>query len=152
MQNKIIWSISNLKEQVESKTSASFSRCDVLNVGQICDYQVSIFVFQSMKHICPEYFHDYFSMNQEHHNYDTKNSQLLSHEQRKTVRSSYVAHNLGPSVWNNLPAGIRESVTLYGFKNKLKTFYLSNRFWRTWGFLCLFLQFLGVRCGLNTGK
>ena len=128
MQNKSIRLIADIKEQVESKTTASFSWCNVLNVGQIRDYQASIFVFQSMKHICPEYFHDYFSMNQEHDNYDTRNSQLLSHKQRKTVRSSYVAHNLGPSVWNNLPAGIRESVTLYGFKNKLKTFYLSNRF------------------------
>ena len=85
-------------------------------------------MFQRIKHICPEYFHDYFSMNQEYHNYDTRNSQLLSHEQRKTVRSSYVVRNQGPSVWNSVPAGIRESVTLYGFKNELKTFYLIHRF------------------------
>ena len=69
-----------------------------------------------MKYICPEYFYDYFSMNQEHHNYDTKNSQLLSHKKRKAVRSSYVVYNLGPSVWNSLPASIRESDTLYRFK------------------------------------
>jgi len=118
----------NIKEQVESKTVASFSRCNVLNVGQICDYQASLFAFHSMKHICPEYFHDYFFMNQEYHNYDTRNSQLLSQEQRKTVRSSYVTHNLCPSGWNSLPAGIRKSVTLYGFKNNLKIFYLSKRF------------------------
>ena len=127
MQNKNIRLIADIKEQVKSKTIASFSRCNVLNIGQIREYQASIFVFQSMKHICPEYFHDYFSMNQEHHNCDTRNSQFLSHEKRN-VGSSYMVHNLGPSVWNNLPASIRESVTLYGFKNKLKPFYLINIF------------------------
>ena len=97
LQNKIIRLIEDIKEQIESKTIASFSRCKVLMVGQIRDYQASIFVFQVMKHICPEYFHDYFSMNREYHKYDTRNSQLLSHEKRKTVRSSYVVHNLGHS-------------------------------------------------------
>ena len=83
MRNKSIRLIVDIKEQIESQTIASFSRCNVLNIGQICDYQASIFVFQSMKHICREYFRDYFSMNQEHHNYDTIN---LSNEKRKTVR------------------------------------------------------------------
>ena len=115
MKNKSIRLIADIKEKVESKTIASFPLCNVLNAGQIPDYQASIFAVQSMKHICLGYFHDYFSMNQEHHNYDTRNSELLSHEKRKTVRSSYMAHNLGPTVWNNLPPSIREYVTLYGF-------------------------------------
>jgi len=67
-------------------------------------------------------------MNQVYHNYDTRNSQLLSPEQKKTVRSSYVVRILGPSVWNSLPADIAESVNSYGFKDKLKTFYSSYRF------------------------
>jgi len=58
--NKSIRLIADIKEQVESKTVDSFSRCNILNVYQIRDYQASISVFQSMKHIYPECFHDIF--------------------------------------------------------------------------------------------
>ena len=41
-------------------TTGCFRKNDILNIGELRDYQLAIFVFQSVNKVSPEYFYDFF--------------------------------------------------------------------------------------------
>ena len=61
-------------EYVEAKhnTTASFKKLQVLNVGQLREYQVGIFAYQCWNNESPEVFSDYFSENRSLHHYESR--------------------------------------------------------------------------------
>ena len=101
-------------------TAQSYKKFGILNVGQQRDYQLSVFVYQCLNMLSPEYFWNVFSRNSLYHEYSKRNVDHLVSEIRHSTRSSFALRNIGVSVWNGLPDSIRAADNLVAFKKKLK--------------------------------
>ena len=107
-------------------TAQSYKKFGILNVGQQRDYQLSVFVYQCLNMLSPEYFWNVFSRNSLYHEYSTRNVDHLVSEIRHSTRSSFALRNIGVSVWNGLPDSIRAADNLVSFKKKLKNFFVEK--------------------------
>ena len=124
-QNKAVRLIGKYDTGVLS-TESIFRKLRILNVGQIRDFQIGIFVFQSLNGLAPDVFSNFFRFNSFYHGYATRNAGDLVSEPRSTVRSSHVARHSGPVVWNTFPDSIREAESVPQFKNRLKKHLLAG--------------------------
>ena len=120
-QNKAVRLIGKYDTGVLS-TESIFRKLRILKVGQIRDFQIGIFVFQSLNGFAPDVFSNFFRYNSFYHGHATRHAGDLASEPRSTVRSSHVARHSGPVVWNALPDSIREAQ----FKNRLKKHLLEG--------------------------
>ena len=124
VQNKALRLLGDF-ENCES-TMDCYHHFNILNVGQLREYQTGIFVYQCLNKLAPNYFCDVLSSNSAYHSYDTRNSADLVHERRHTARSSFVFRHVGVSVWNSLPESTRMAESVSSFKNRLKNFLMNK--------------------------
>ena len=124
-QNKAVRLIGKYDTGVLS-TESIFRKLGILNVGQIRDFQIGIFVFQSLNGLAPDVFSYFFRFNSFYDGYATRNAGDLGSELRSTVRSSHVARHSGPVVRWSFPDSIREAKTVPQFKNRLKKHLLAG--------------------------
>ena len=99
----------------------------IFNVSQLHDYQLAIFVFQSIYGLSPEIFRQMFIRNSSYHSYETRNMDDLVYECRSSQRGSFGPKFAGPVVWNSLPLSIRLSENVSQFKSRLKNHLLSRK-------------------------
>jgi len=97
------------------------------NVGQLRDYQASVFVFQCVHNLVPGVLRDNYRANSDIHENDTSSSDKLVIELKNSTRSGFRLQFLGTAVWNSLPVSIRAAEQLLEFKTKVKR--LLNKEW-----------------------
>ena len=73
LQNKAIRIIGKYVKEVH-ETNACYKSLNLLNVGQIRDFQASIFVYQCMNDLVPAVFKKFYCLNSQVHDYETRNS------------------------------------------------------------------------------
>ena len=102
-------------------TKPIFSNLKILNLYNINEYLTSLFVFRYFIYIAlPEIFKDYFVVNKDIHNNNTRHASLL-HE--KCYRKYYNKHTLstkGIVAWNNIPLRYKEIRSYALFKLTMK--------------------------------
>lgn len=125
LQNKAVRIIGKYVKDVND-TSACFKSLNLLNVGQLRDYQAAVFVFQCVHNLVPSVFRDTYRANSDIHEYDTRNSDKLVIELKSSTRSGFRLQFLGTAVWNSLPVSIRAAEHLLEFKRKLKEYLIKD--------------------------
>ena len=96
-----------------------------MDVSQIRDYQVAIFLYKYLNHLLTPAFENLFTCNRDHHDHNTRKADNLTHGFRSTTRASFVIRHYGPHVWNILPEGVKNVPSLLAFKSWVKKFLLS---------------------------
>ena len=94
-----------------------------MDVSQIQDYQVAIFLYKYLTCLLTPAFENLFTFNRDHHDHNTRKADNLTHEFRSTTRASFV---ICPHVWNILPEGVKNVPSLQAFKSWVKKFLLSR--------------------------
>lgn len=125
LQNRAMRLIGGYVEGVNN-TSACFNKLQVLNVGQLRDYQIGIFAYQCWNDVSPEVFRDYFNDNRSLHHYETRHASDFIVPNRSGTRAGFHTRFSGPNVWNSIPESIRAAEHLGLFKNKLKKYLLGQ--------------------------
>ena len=97
-----------------------FKRSRTLNVYDLFKFYTAILGFQYFQNILPTTIFSMFSTNDQIHNHNTRNSNLLHLWKVKTSFSKRLARNTVPQVWNSLPNFLRMINILSSFKRKLK--------------------------------
>ena len=100
-----------------------FQKLKLLNLYQINDLVISIFMFDFQKCNLPNYFDDILTLNKQVHDYSTRNSRSINSINKQYIRTDYGKLSIrtkGTDLWNSIPCRIKESYTQAQFKRKMK--------------------------------
>ena len=105
-----------------------FYKLDILNIYDLCRYQILLFVFKSINCLLPSRYTNYFTFTKEMYRYQTRSSKdrkLLTATAQRSARINTLASR-GPKCWNSLPTTIRSSLSQRTFKTSVKAHFLSQ--------------------------
>ena len=113
LQKRVVRTIAKVPR--DEHTSPLFSRFNLLKLADIYNYSVAVYMFKNKNN---------FSSN--NHTYGTRNrNQLVSMYHRLTQTQKSISF-MGPKIWNELPAEIREIDCINVFKKSVKNWYSRN--------------------------
>ena len=87
-----------------------------LNIFDMYTKEVAIFTFK-YKNMLPVSFDNFFMVNRENHNYNTRNKNDFEIQMHKMK----TIFTIGPNIWNELPTNIKNATKLGQFKTYLKS-------------------------------
>lgn len=121
-----------------------FYELKILKIDDIFNYHVCKFVYSCLSYSSPYIFHDWYQINSRFHNYNTTSNTVITMNNNFVI-NSIVETNLlhtrysrlvhyggktlkvsGPLYWNMLPENIRNSQSIFSFKNKLKSYFINQ--------------------------
>ena len=103
-----------------------FRQLQRLTIFDIHKMQVAIFMFSNLKGYTPNLFPDYFLTNSQIHSHFTRSAAKLRLERVRTNLRTQSLALIGPTIWNNIPDHLKQSVSLRVFKHKLKSWLISS--------------------------
>ena len=126
LQKRYVRVISQAKFGAHSKPL--FHKLNILNIYDLCRYQILLFVFKSMNCLLPSRYSNYFTLAKEMHTYQTRSSKdhkLYTITAQRSARINTLASR-GPKCWNSLPTAIRSLLSQHTFKTSVKAHLLSQ--------------------------
>ena len=129
--NKILklqkWAIRTISNShYRSHTGPLFSKYEILNIFDIYQLNLGVFMFQHHTDQLPSIFKTYFIKHAENHKYETRNAQDYSINKTKKAFSNQAIRNCGPPFWNSLDKFVKQSKTVKIFRKVLKANLLSS--------------------------
>jgi hypothetical protein len=92
----------------------------IFRLPDIHNNAIGMFMFKYNRGLLPQIFQNFFSRNQDHHSYPTRNAAQLRTPLSKTQLGSKFITKSGVIYWNNLPESITTIPKIGLFKKKLK--------------------------------
>ena len=123
LQKKAIRIVSHA--QFNSHTKPLFNDLKILNVIDIGNLQIGIFMYLCFTSQLPNIILHYFNLNTNIHNYSTRNAFKFHYPKLRTTCMLNSIFYKGPRVWNNIPPEIRSSKSINVFKRKYKNYLLN---------------------------
>ena len=108
-------------------TEPLFIANQMLDVYDINDYMVSIFMYKHIKSNIPTLFSTFYQKNNSIHGHNTRTSDDLYVPMAKTNVRKFSIRIKGPLVWNSIPTAIRNCKSLFIFKKALKKFLVDRK-------------------------
>ena len=99
----------------------------MLDVYDINDYMVSIFMYKNIKSEVPTLFSSFYKKNSSKHSYKTRIADDLDIPYVKTNVRKFSIRIKGALTWNSIPNAIKNSKSLPVFKNVLKKFLIDRK-------------------------
>ena len=118
LQKKIIRILSNV--EYNAHTSNLFVSLKLMNIKQMYDYFVSIFIYQQVCNELPDIFSNYFTGNNS--NRQPMNLRPMYHSKKICEFSIRV---MGPRIWNAIPSNIKMITSMNRFKHCLKKYIMN---------------------------
>lgn len=106
-------------------TAPIFSKLGLLNIFQINVFQTACFVFKFSTRSLPHSFDNFFTLNNEIHRYNTRQSRCFHYFKNRTTLYRFSIRQKGPSIWNSLPPDMKSS-HFHIFKHNLKQKLLNQ--------------------------
>ena len=107
-----------------SHTAPLFYKLKTLNIFDLYKYHIALIAFLYFKGLLPNTISQYFCVNNQIHNHNTRSSNLIHlWKVQSTLSQKSVRYNL-PVIWNSLPSSVIQSKTLSQFKRALKNYLL----------------------------
>jgi hypothetical protein len=97
----------------------------IFRLPDIHKFAIGLFMFKYNHGLLPEIFHNFFTRNQDHHSYYTRNAAQLRTPLSRTQLGTKFIKNTGVNFWNSLESNITAHQKIGTFKTFLKT-YVNN--------------------------
>ena len=97
----------------------------VLNVDQIRDYSIALFMYKLTKCMLPSMFENMFISTSDVHNYSTRQADLLYVQYASTKRTQRTIKHFGTKLWNSLCNDIDIDCAISSFEHRMKIFLLT---------------------------
>ena len=124
MQKKLMRIITS--SPYRAHTGPLFFANRILTVSQINTYTVGIFMFKCFNEGLPSFFDSFYERNDELHDYDTRHASNLHPPRGRLDVRKFGIRIHGANVWNSLPMYVKQSQSLYTFKNALRKYLFSS--------------------------
>ena len=98
---------------------------NILNIDQIRDYSIALFMYKLTKHLLPPLFENMFTKTSYVHNYSARQADLLYVQFAATKRTQRTLKHYGIKLWNSLYRVVHPDCAISTFKCNLKSFILS---------------------------
>ena len=105
-----------------SHTAPLFYKLNILKFEQIKLYQSGEFMYRYDHNLLPSVYKGFFSHASEIHSHSTRNSSNYRCIFARTNSRLFSIRVTGPSIWNKIPQGIRQSPSLVLFKKTTHLF------------------------------
>jgi len=102
-----------------------FASLNTLTVHDIHRLQLAIFMYKHYNNLLPDIFSDYFTKSNVIYHYFTRHSHMYRPFNFRTDLARNTIRRQGPLMWRSISPTIRDSSTLYYFKNKFKAELIS---------------------------
>ena len=99
-----------------------------LPVAERVQYKIALITHKALSNNQPEYLTDIISEYKPSRSLRSAGQRLLAMRRTKSVSSSRAFSCAAPSIWNSLPANIRNEMNMRNFKTKLKTHLFASAF------------------------
>ena len=109
-----------------AETAPLFKKLSILSIDNINNEAVAIFMFRYFNNGLPISFQNFFKLNKELHNYNTRSSTQIHKNYIRTNYKKYSTVNKGREIWNCLPNAIKDSKSLNIFKSKIRKHYITS--------------------------
>ena len=109
-----------------TSSSPLFQSLRILPIFELNNFQICIFLFQSIHNLLPVTFQNLFQFNNEIHNYNTRSADDLHSTFFRTTTAQFSIKYRGPHFWNCLPRCIRDCNSFSLFRRQLMQFLLTN--------------------------
>ena len=107
-------------------TGPIFKELKLLKFHDIHSFQLGTFMFSFENSTLPFKFNNFFLLNSQIHNYNTRNAQSFRLPLCRTNTRKFSIYFQGPNFYNSLNSDITSSPSSASFKRKLKEFLLSR--------------------------
>ena len=118
-------------------TDPLFFKLEILKVYDVFKLQLSKFIFNCLHLYAPINFHNWFTLNHNIHNYNTRSnffdidkdinsSNLFIINARTTHYGLKLLKVFGPKIWNSIPKHIRSNQSVLSFKYYLKKHLIAQ--------------------------
>ena len=107
-------------------TGPIFKELKLLKFHDIHSFQLGTFMFSFENSTLPSKFNNFFLLNSQIHNYNTRNAQSFRLPLCRTNTRKFSIYFQGPNFYNSLNSDITSSPSSASFKRKLKEFLLSR--------------------------
>ena len=124
LQKRIVRLIAFQKYRVSSRKF--FRLYNILNVYELYECQVLIFMFKYYNNLLPLTFSNYFILNSSLHSYNTRGSSNIHLVSARTECRKLTIKCQGPVLWNNLSPVIKCVCNIFTFK-KFVTEFITSR-------------------------
>jgi hypothetical protein len=109
-----------------AKSVPLFQQLKLLNLNQINDLCISLFMFDYINGNLPASFNDYFTKNTKIHHHDTKKSNSVHKIYFRTNYRKFSIKTKGTDLWNKIPSQIKYFSSKIPFKHAVKKKILSQ--------------------------
>ena len=106
-------------------TDPLYKDLKILNIDQIRDYSIALFIYKLSHHMLPSMFENMFIYTSDVHDYYTRQADLLYIQYAPTKRSQRTIKYYGTKLWNIISGVVQPDCAISTFKQKLKIFLLS---------------------------
>ena len=124
-QKKIIRVITS--SPYRAHTEPLFAANRMLNVHDINEYCIGIFMYNTINSNVPTLFENFFRQNNNIHRYETRISQNLHLTKCKSNVRKFSVRINGAMVWNSLPEDLKQSHSLLIFKKRLRKHIIDRK-------------------------
>ena len=124
LQKHVLRIVSN--STYDAHTGPIFKELKLLKFHDIHSLQLGIFMFSFKNSTLPSKFNNFFLLNSQIHNYNTRNAQSFRLPLCRTNTRKFSIYFQGPKFYNSLNSDITSSSSSASFKRKLKEFLLSK--------------------------
>ena len=109
-------------KNIRSHVGELYRSFNTLPIFELYDLQIATVVHKVIHHPdeVPAIYRDYFALNVEHHNYDTRRKQDIHVVPIKTAYGQRRIRYTGPNAWNQLPNYLKVPCAVRTFRNKYK--------------------------------
>ena len=104
-------------------TGPIFKELKLLKFHDIHSFQLGTFMFSFENSTLPSKFNNFFLLNSQIHNYNTRNAQSFRLPLCRTNTRKFSIYFQGPNFYNSLNSDITSSPSSASFKRKLKEFF-----------------------------
>ena len=120
-------------------TDPLYKDLKILNIDQIRDYSIALFMYKLSHHMLPFMLENMFIYTSDVHDYYTRQADLLYIQYAPTKRSQRTIKYYGTKLWNIINGIIQPYCAISTFKQKLKIFLCHDLLHFLFNFkLCVF--------------
>ena len=108
-------------------TGPLFFANKLLNVYDINNYTIGIFIYRCMHESLPDLFDNFFMTNRDFHGRELRDADDLYTPYARLDIRRFTIRIHGAKLWNNLPAQIRNSDSIHIFKRRLRSHIIESK-------------------------
>ena len=109
-------------------TLSIFSNLKIINIYNIYNYQVLIFMLKHQKGLLPSIFNDMYIQNNTIHTHNTRQANNIHVSAFESRLSQQTIRFTGTKFWNFMYCKLKTNISLWSYKHSVNEYFVANCF------------------------